>query len=103
MYVVSLVGAPAVLKIEPKAANQLNPDEAAEGMARMAEIPANKRKCLRYIRKVSSSRSPISSGRSLRGTDTLTAPAPIPVAMGPAKRCTKEGMGRESTCGSGAR
>ena len=42
-----------------------------EGMERMAEIPANKTKWRRYIRKVSSSRSPISSGRSLSGGDTL--------------------------------
>ena len=48
------------------------PYSAADGMARSTEIPAKKRKCRRYMRNVSSSRSPISSGRSRSGTDTLT-------------------------------
>src|SRR5437868_2862584 len=68
----------------------LNPDEAADGMASRAEMPAKSQKCLRYMRNVSSSRSPISSGRRRRGTDTLTYPVQTPVSKPPAKRCTKE-------------
>src|SRR6202158_3408204 len=43
-------------------------------MERITERPANRRKCRRYIRKVSSSRSPISSGRRRRGVVALTYP-----------------------------
>ena len=49
-----------------------SPKSAAVGMARITEMPANRRKWRRYIRNVSSNRSPISSGRSRSGTDTLT-------------------------------
>src|ERR1700674_258009 len=41
-------------------------------MDRITEIPAKSRKWRRYIRKVSSSRSPISSGRRRSGAEALT-------------------------------
>src|SRR5579859_4470515 len=40
----------------------------------MTEMPASSRKCRRYMRNVSSSTSPISSGRSRKGTGALTQP-----------------------------
>src|SRR2546430_15765965 len=75
---------------EPKTAKRLNPDDAAEGMASSAEMPAKSQKCRRYMRNVSSSRSPISSGRNRSGADTLTYLLLAPVSKPPAKRCTKE-------------
>src|SRR5437870_957212 len=47
------------------------PKIAADGMARMTEIPANRTKCRRYMRNVSSSTSPISIGRMRSGAGTL--------------------------------
>src|SRR4051794_24208872 len=59
-------------------------------MASSAEMPAKSQKCRRYMRNVSSSRSPISSGRNRSGADTLTYLLLAPVSKPPAKRCTKE-------------
>ncbi|TMG61581.1 MAG: response regulator [Chloroflexi bacterium] len=57
-------------RIEKKDA-KATPKIAADGMARMTEIPANRTKCRRYMRNVSSSTSPISIGRMRSGAGTL--------------------------------
>jgi hypothetical protein len=63
------------------------PVTAADGMASITEMPANKRKWRRYMRNVSSSKSPISSGRSRSGVDTLTYFLLASVVKPLGKRC----------------